>query len=50
MIPLYLLCKMLGLLNTFWIYVLPGMYNVYDMKNQFFRGNTIRFMIVAFLA
>ena len=40
MIPLYLLCKMLGLLNTFWIYVLPGMYNVYDMilMRAFFNG------------
>lgn len=31
MIPVYLNNKMLGLLNTFWIYVLPGMVGVYNM-------------------
>ena len=31
MIPIYLNNKMLGLLNTFWIYILPGMVGVYNM-------------------
>lgn len=31
MIPVYLNNKMLGLLNTFWIYILPGMVGVYNM-------------------
>ncbi len=31
LIPYYLLCKMLGLLNTFAIYIIPGMYSVYNM-------------------
>lgn len=31
MIPGYLNAKMLGLVNTFWIYVIPGMLNVYNM-------------------
>ena len=31
MIPIYLNNKMLGLINTFWIYVLPGMVGVYNM-------------------
>ena len=31
MIPVYLNNKMLGLVNTFWIYVLPGMVGVYNM-------------------
>lgn len=41
MIPFYLLCKMLGLLNTFWVYIIPGMYNVYDMIliRSFFKGS-----------
>lgn len=41
-----------GIILTFQLvqYALFLLYNVYYMKNQFFRGNTIRFMIVAFLA
>ncbi len=31
MIPIYLNLRMLGLLNSFWVYVLPGLVNVYDM-------------------
>ena len=31
MIPIYLNYKMLGLLNSFWVYVLPGAFNVYNM-------------------
>ena len=31
MIPVYLNNKMLGLLNTFWIYILPGLVGVYNM-------------------
>lgn len=31
MIPIYLNLRMLGLLNTFWVYVIPGMLSVYDM-------------------
>lgn len=31
MIPFYILLKSLGMLNTFWVYVVPGMLNVYYM-------------------
>lgn len=31
MIPFYILLKNLGMLNTFWVYVIPGMLNVYYM-------------------
>lgn len=31
MIPVYLNYKMLGLLNTFWVYVIPGALSVYNM-------------------
>lgn len=31
LIPGYLNCKMLGLVNTFWIYVIPGIFPVYNM-------------------
>lgn len=31
MIPTYLLIKDLGLLDTFWVYVIPGAMNVYNM-------------------
>lgn len=31
MIPIYLNNKMLGLINTFWIYIIPGMLSVYNM-------------------
>lgn len=40
-IPYYILCKTLGFLNTFWIYIIPGMFNVYDMIliRTFLRGS-----------
>lgn len=31
LIPFYILIKNLGMLNTFWVYVIPGMLNVYYM-------------------
>ena len=31
MIPFYVLLKTIGMLNTFWVYVIPGMLNVYFM-------------------
>ena len=31
MIPVYLNIKALGLLNSFWVYVIPGMFPVYNM-------------------
>ena len=31
MIPVYLNNKMLGLLNSFWIYIIPGLLSVYNM-------------------
>ena len=31
MIPFYILLKNIGLLNTFWVYIIPGMLNVYYM-------------------
>ena len=31
MIPIYLNNRMLGLINTFWIYIIPGMLSVYNM-------------------
>lgn len=31
MIPIYLNMRMLGLLNTFWVYVIPSLVNVYNM-------------------
>jgi putative aldouronate transport system permease protein len=31
MIPFYVLLKSMGMLNTFWVYVIPGMINVYFM-------------------
>ena len=31
MIPVYLNNKMLGLINTFWIYIVPGLVSVYNM-------------------
>ncbi len=30
-IPFYILIKLLGMLNTFWVYIIPGMYSVYNM-------------------
>lgn len=39
-VPYFLLIKLLGLYNTFWVYILPGMYSVYDMIviSQFMKG------------
>ena len=31
LVPFYVLCKMLGMLNTFAMYILPGAYSVYNM-------------------
>jgi multiple sugar transport system permease protein/putative aldouronate transport system permease protein len=31
LIPVYLNIKMLGLINSFWVYVIPGMFPVYNM-------------------
>ena len=31
MIPVYLNIKMLGLLDSFWVYIIPGMFPVYNM-------------------
>lgn len=31
LVPYYVLCKLLGLLNTFWVYIIPGAYSVYNM-------------------
>ncbi len=31
LIPYYLLCRSIGLLNTFWVYIIPSAYNVYNM-------------------
>lgn len=31
LIPVYLNIKMLGLTNTFWVYVIPGMVSIYNM-------------------
>lgn len=39
MIPFYILLKNIGLINSFWVYVIPGMINVYYMliMINFFR-------------
>ncbi len=39
MIPTYLLIKSLGLLNSFWVYILPAMFSYYDtvILMNFFR-------------
>lgn len=39
MIPTYLLIKSLGLLNSFWVYILPAMFSYYDVVilMNFFR-------------
>lgn len=31
LIPYFLVLKMLGLINTFWVYIIPNMYSVYNM-------------------
>ena len=31
LIPFYILLKQLKLINTFWVYVIPGLYSVYNM-------------------
>ncbi|WZL77371.1 carbohydrate ABC transporter permease [Eubacteriales bacterium mix99] len=40
MIPTYLLIKQLGLLNNFWVYIIPGMLSYYDaiIIMNFFRS------------
>jgi putative aldouronate transport system permease protein len=39
MIPVYLLIKSLGLLNSFWVYIIPALFSYYDMiiLMNFFR-------------
>lgn len=39
MIPTYLLIKSLGLLDTFWVYIIPGLFSYYDVVilMNFFR-------------
>lgn len=40
MIPTYLLIKSLGLLNSFWVYIIPAMFSYFDViiLMNFFRG------------
>lgn len=40
LIPFYILLKQLRLINTFWVYVVPGLYSVYNMIicSNFFRS------------
>lgn len=40
MIPTYILLRQLGLLNNFWIYIIPGLYTFYDivMLRTYFSG------------
>ncbi len=40
LIPFYLLLKTLGLLNSFWVYIIPGMFSVYNMIiiSNYFRS------------
>ncbi len=40
LIPTFLVIKMLGLLDSFWVYIVPGIYSVYNMIIMlgFFRG------------
>lgn len=40
LIPYYLLCKILGFINNFFVYIIPGAYSVYNMIliRSFFRN------------
>lgn len=40
LIPTFMVIKMLGLLDSFWVYIIPGVYSVYNMiiMSSFFRG------------
>lgn len=40
LIPTFMVIKMLGLLDSFWVYIIPGIYSVYNMiiLSSFFRG------------
>lgn len=40
LIPFYILLRQLGLINTFWVYVIPGLYSVYNMIicSNYFRS------------
>ncbi len=40
LIPFYILLKQLKLINTFWVYVVPGLYSVYNMIicSNYFRS------------
>src|SRR5690554_6840797 len=31
LIPFYLLCRALGMMDTFWVMIIPGMISVYNM-------------------
>ena len=39
-IPFYLLIRVLGLYNSFWVYIVPALFSVYNMMviSNFFRG------------
>ena len=41
LIPFYILLKQLKLINTFWVYVIPGLYSVYNMIicSNYFRSH-----------
>lgn len=40
LIPYYLTIRSLGLLNTFWVYIIPGMFSIYNMilATSFFQS------------
>jgi putative aldouronate transport system permease protein len=40
LVPFYILLKQLGLINTFWVYIIPGLYSVYNMIicSNYFRS------------
>ena len=40
LVPYFLIIKNIGLLNTFWVYIIPSLYSVYNMIviSSFFKG------------
>lgn len=40
LVPFYILLKQLGLINTFWVYIIPGLYSVFNMIicSNYFRS------------
>lgn len=40
LVPYFLIIKLVGLYDSFWVYVIPGLYSVYNMivMSSFFRG------------